>query len=125
MTKPVALVIDDQSDIRNVIVFVLDKAGFEVHEESNGEHGLLAASVVRPDVILLDWMMPGMSGIDVCRALRQDVDQRSTVVILLTAKAQEADVEIGFAAGAQDYILKPFSPKELVSRVQSLLVQAV
>ncbi len=124
MNKPVALVIDDEPDIRSVIVFMLENAGFELHEESNGQAGLEAASRVHPDVILLDWMMPRMTGIDVCRALRQDAEQRSVVVILLTARAQEADVEEGFAAGAQDYIMKPFSPRELVSRVKTLVSQA-
>jgi two-component system phosphate regulon response regulator PhoB len=80
--------------------------------------------MVHPDVVLLDWMMPRMNGIEVCRALRQDADLHSTIVILLTAKAQELDVGLGFAAEAQDYILKPFSPRELVSRVQNLLAQA-
>ncbi len=124
MSKPVALVIDDEPDIRDVIAFMLGQAGFEVHEECDGEAGLATASAVHPDVILLDWMMPRMNGIEVCRALRLDADQRSTIVILLTAKAQESDRELGFAAGAQDYILKPFSPRELVSRVQDLLAQA-
>ncbi len=121
MSRPVALVVDDEADIRSVITFVLDVAGFEVHEESDGEAGLVTAGLVHPDVILLDWMMPRMSGVEACRALRRDVEQDSTVVILLTAKAQESDVELGFAAGAQDYIVKPFSPRELVSRVQALL----
>ena len=121
VSRPVALVVDDEADIRSVITFVLDVAGFEVHEESDGEAGLVTAGLVHPDVILLDWMMPRMSGVEACRALRRDVEQDSTVVILLTAKAQESDVELGFAAGAQDYIVKPFSPRELVSRVQALL----
>jgi DNA-binding response OmpR family regulator len=121
--SPIALVIDDEPDIRDVIAFVLGQSGFEVHEASDGATGLAAAATVHPDVILLDWMMPRMSGIDVCRALRRDDDQRSAVVVLLTAKAQESDVELGFAAGAQDYIMKPFSPKDLVSRVQGLLAQ--
>ncbi|MGD0310981.1 MAG: response regulator [Acidimicrobiales bacterium] len=124
MTRPIALVIDDEPDIRDVIAFVLDQSGFEVHEESDGQAGLAAASAVHPDVILLDWMMPQMSGIEVCKALRQDIDQRSTIVILLSARAQEKDIELGYAAGATDYIMKPFRPKELVSRVQALLAQA-
>ncbi len=121
MRRPVALVVDDEADIRSVITFVLDAAGFEVHEESDGEAGLVTAGEVHPDVVLLDWMMPRMSGVEACRELRRDTDQDSTVVILLTAKAQESDIALGFAAGAQDYIVKPFSPRELVGRVQALL----
>jgi DNA-binding response OmpR family regulator len=124
VSKPIALVVDDEPDIRSVITFMLDRSGFEVHEESDGEAGLAAAGALHPNVVLLDWMMPKMNGLEVCRALRRDVDQQSAIVILLTAKAQESDVELGLAAGAQDYILKPFRPKELVERVQNLLIQA-
>lgn len=124
MTRPVALVVDDEPDIRDVIVFMLDKSGFEVHAESDGEAGLAAAGSLHPDVVLLDWKMPGMNGVEVCRALRQDVDQQSTVVILLTANALEDDIQLAFDAGAQDYILKPFRPAELVERVKDLLLQS-
>ena len=123
MTRPVALVVDDEPDIRDVVVFMLDKAGFEVHAESDGEAGLAAAGILHPDVVLLDWKMPGMNGLEVCRALRRDPDQQSTAVILLTANALEADIQLAFAAGAQDYILKPFRPWELVERVKGLLPQ--
>ncbi len=123
MTRPVALVVDDEPDIRDVIAFMLDKSGFEVHAESDGEAGLSAAGTLHPDVVLLDWKMPGMNGLEVCRALRRDVDQQSTVVILLTANGLEADIQLAFAAGAQDYILKPFRPWELVERVKGLLPQ--
>jgi DNA-binding response OmpR family regulator len=121
MKRPVALVVDDEPDIRSVITFLLDRAGFEVHEESNGVAGLAAAKKTHPDVVLLDWMMPRMDGIEVCRALRQNADEHPAMVILLTAKAQESDIALGFEAGAQDYIMKPFSPSDLVSRVQTLL----
>jgi DNA-binding response OmpR family regulator len=124
MKRPVALVVDDEPDIRSVITFLLGRAGFEVYEESNGLAGLAAADRTHPDVVLLDWMMPRMDGIEVCRALRQNADTHSAMVILLTAKAQESDIALGFAAGAQDYIMKPFSPSDLVSRVQTLLAQA-
>jgi DNA-binding response OmpR family regulator len=124
MNRPVALVVDDEPDIRSVITFLLDRAGFEVHEESNGVAGLAAANETHPDVVLLDWMMPRMDGIEVCRALRRNDCRHPATVILLTAKAQQSDIELGFAAGAQDYIMKPFSPSELVSRVQMLLAQA-
>jgi len=120
---PVALVVDDAPDIRLVVSFVLEKAGFEVYEESSGKAGLAAAAEMRPDVVLLDWMMPNMSGIEFCRALRGNADLGDVAVILLTAKAQQSDVEAGFAAGADDYIVKPFSPRELLNRVQEVLAQ--
>jgi DNA-binding response OmpR family regulator len=120
---PVALVVEDAPDIRLVISFVLEKAGFKVYEESDGEAGLAVAAEVRPDIVLLDWMLPAMSGIEVCRALRNNVDLGEVAVILLTARAQESDVEAGFAAGADDYIVKPFSPRELLERVQKVLAR--
>jgi DNA-binding response OmpR family regulator len=121
---PTVLVVDDDADIRGVIAFKLRRVGFTVHEEADGEAGLAAAVQERPDVVLLDWMMPHLSGVEVCRAIRGDATLQSTRVILLTAKSQEPDVQRGFAAGADDYITKPFSPRELVSRVQALLPRA-
>jgi two-component system phosphate regulon response regulator PhoB len=121
--SPIALVVDDDPDIRDVIAYMLELAGFDVHWESNGEAGLALALAVRPDVVLLDWMMPRMSGVEVCSALRANTDLASVAVIMLTARAQEVDVRRGFDAGADDYIVKPFSPKDLVNRVQSVLAQ--
>ena len=118
---PTILVVDDDADIRGVVTFKLEQAGFEVHGEADGEAGLAAANQELPDLVLLDWMMPRLSGIEVCRALRDAPETATIPVILLTAKAQEADVERGFAAGADDYMVKPFSPRELLSRVQALL----
>jgi DNA-binding response OmpR family regulator len=118
---PVAVVVDDDPDIRGVVVYMLERIGFDVHLESDGQAGLKLAIDVRPDVVLLDWMMPGMSGVEVCRSLRAEPDLTSMAVILLTAKAQESDVQRGFDAGADDYIVKPFSPRELINRVQSVL----
>jgi DNA-binding response OmpR family regulator len=120
---PIALVVDDDPDIREVIVFMLDRIGFEVHVESDGEAGLARAIELRPDVVLVDWMMPRMSGFEVCRALHSNVNMKSVGVILLTAKAQESDVQTGFAAGADDYIVKPFSPRDLINRVQAVLAK--
>jgi two-component system phosphate regulon response regulator PhoB len=119
---PVALVVDDDPDLRGVVVYMLERVGFEVHVESDGEAGLKLAMDVRPDVVLLDWMMPRMSGVEVCRSLRSDPDLMSIAVILLTAKAQQSDVQLGLDAGADDYIVKPFSPRELINRVQGVLV---
>lgn len=118
---PSILVVDDDADIRSVIAFKLTRAGFTAFEEGDGEAGLAAAAQERPDVLLIDWMMPRLSGLELCLAVRADPELRSTPVIMLTAKAQEPDIERAFAAGADDYIVKPFSPRELVSRVQAVL----
>lgn len=115
------LVVEDDRDICELIAFKLESAGHEVIMEHDGEGGLAAALEEKPDLVLLDWMMPRMSGIEVCTSMRKDPDLAHTPVIMLTAKAQEADVSRGFAAGADDYIVKPFSPRELADRVKSLL----
>jgi two-component system phosphate regulon response regulator PhoB len=121
---PTVLVVDDDPDVRSVIAFKLQRAGFTVYEEADGEAGLAAAAQERPDVVLLDWMMPRMSGVEVCRAMRDNATLDATRVIMLTAKSQEPEVQRGFAAGADDYIVKPFSPSELVSRVQAVLARS-
>lgn len=120
---PSVLVVDDDPDIRSVIAFKLQRAGFTVHLEADGEAGLAAATEERPDLVLLDWMMPRLNGMEVCRAIRDDASLEGTTVIMLTAKAQEPDVQRALAVGADDYILKPFSPRELVSRVQAILAR--
>jgi DNA-binding response OmpR family regulator len=121
---PTILIVDDDADIRELVAFKLARAGFSVHCEADGESGLAAADELRPDLVLLDWMMPRLTGLEVCRRLRESPVTASIPVILLTAKAQEADVERGFAAGADDYIRKPFSNRELLSRVEGLLGRA-
>jgi DNA-binding response OmpR family regulator len=99
----------------------LTSAGYDVLAESNGEAGLATALKELPDLVVLDWMMPGLTGIEVCRAMRDDPRTARTPVLLLTARAQEADVVRGLAAGADDYLVKPFRGRELTSRVSSLL----
>ncbi|MFZ5872281.1 MAG: response regulator transcription factor [Actinomycetota bacterium] len=118
------LVADDDRDIRDLIVFKLQQAGFVVDSAGDGLEALDLARSTRPDLLLLDVMMPGLSGVDVTRELRADPATARTPVILLTARAQEADVETGFATGADDYVVKPFSPRELLSRVQAVLTRA-
>jgi two-component system phosphate regulon response regulator PhoB len=117
------LVADDDLDIRDLVAFKLEQAGFDVTAVDNGLAALSAARQDPPDLVVLDVMMPGMSGIDVCRELRGDPTTATLPIILLTARAQEGDVEIGFGAGADDYVVKPFSPRELVSRVEALLAR--
>ncbi len=117
------LVVDDDPVVADLVAFRLGRMGLEVSVESDGEAGLAAARQLRPDLVVLDWMMPRMNGLEVCRALREDPDAglAATPVLLLTAKAQEPDLERGFAAGATDFVAKPFSTGELVSRVTAAL----
>ncbi len=124
------LVVDDDSDIRALIVWKLDQAGYTTLAAADGLAGLAAASgdpsggvAGRPDLVLLDWTMPKMSGLDVCAALRANPVTAGIPVILLTAKAQEAELAQGLAAGADDYIVKPFSPREMLSRVEAVLAR--
>ena len=123
------LVVDDDPDIRELITWKLRQAGYATLVAGDGEAALAAVAAGdaegrAPDLILVDWMMPKMSGIEVCRALRQDPTTARIPVILLTANAQEADVELGFAAGVDDYIAKPFSPREMLSRIEAVLARS-
>jgi DNA-binding response OmpR family regulator len=117
------LVVDDDPVIADLVAFRLTRLGLDVSVETDGQAGLAAARELRPDLIVLDWMMPRMNGLEMCAALRSDPDEAlaRTPVLLLTAKAQEPDLERGFAAGATDYIVKPFSPRELATRVTAAL----
>ncbi|SDQ68818.1 response regulator transcription factor [Quadrisphaera sp. DSM 44207] len=118
------LVADDDADIRELVAFKLSQSGYEVVPVPDGVAALDAVRDHRPDLVVLDLMMPGLSGLDVCAELRRAPETASLPVIVLTAKAQEHDVAIGFATGADDYVVKPFSPRELVSRVQAVLARA-
>jgi DNA-binding response OmpR family regulator len=120
---PNLLIAEDDPDIRELISFRLTAAGHSVTAVEDGPSALDAAGQVAPDLVLLDVMMPGLSGIDVCRALRARPESADLPVILLTARSQEADVQAGFRAGADDYMTKPFSPRELVSRINALLAR--
>ena len=122
---PNLLIAEDDPDIREPLTFRLSAAGHTVTAVEDGPSALDAAAGTLPDLALLDVMMPGLSGIDVCRALRARTDTADLPVILLTARSQEADVQAGFRAGADDYMTKPFSPRELVSRINALLARRV
>ena len=113
------LVVDDDADIRDLVALKLQASGLDVDTAHDGVVGLEKASTGNFDAVILDVMMPGMSGIDVLQAMRAVGNQ--TPVIMLTAKTQEHDVEAGFTAGATDYVSKPFSPRELLARVNSIL----
>ncbi len=124
---PAILVAEDDPDIRELISFRLGSLGHDVTAVEDGLTALNAAydevSGTAPDLVVLDVMMPGLSGIDVCRSLRAKAETAGVPIILLTARGQEADVQAGFRAGADDYIVKPFSPRELVSRIDAVLAR--
>jgi DNA-binding response OmpR family regulator len=115
------LVVDDEQDILDLVRFRLEHDGYRVLTASDGQSGLTLAQTERPDLCILDVMMPKLSGLEVLAHLRGDPATANTPVILLTARGQDADVDRGFELGAHDYITKPFSPKELRRRVHNQL----
>jgi len=117
------VVVDDDADILGLLEYKLTAAGHQVTAEADGEAGLAAIQEVRPELVVLDWMMPRMTGIEVCLELRKDPELAKIPVLFLTAKAQESDVQRGFAAGGNDYVVKPFSPRELSTRIDALLAR--
>lgn len=119
------LVVDDDPFITRLVRMKVEQLGHTVVTASDGEEGLRQAQESHPDLVLLDLMMPRMNGLEMCRRLRATTEGRTVPVVMLTAKAQERDVEAGFAAGATDYLVKPFSPRELQARVRALLAGAV
>ena len=126
MTEPVKtriVVADDDADILDLVVFKLTQAGFETIAVSDGQAALAAIEADPPRLAILDVMMPGLSGIDVLRKIRANQATRDLDVILLTARARDIDVDSGYAVGASDYVIKPFSPRELLHRVNAVLAR--
>ena len=117
---PKILVVDDEENIIELIVFNLKVAGYETISAEDGKKGLLLAVSEKPDLILLDLMLPGMNGLDICRTLRSEL-QIKTPIIMLTARSDEIDKVLGLELGADDYITKPFSIRELMSRIKAAL----
>ncbi len=115
------LLVEDEPGIQELLKFNLAQAGHRVTVAGDAERALTFLKSTLPDVILLDWMLPGMSGIDLCRRLRSDERYRPTPIIMLTARGEERDKVLGLDSGADDYITKPFSPRELVSRIKAVL----
>lgn len=118
------LVADDDSDIRELVRFKLEQAGHEVVTTADGDAALAAIRDQPPDLALLDIMMPRRNGIELVQEIRKNDDLTGLAVVLLTARAREQDVQHGFEVGADDYIVKPFSPRELLSRVTAVLSRA-
>lgn len=115
------LVVDDESAIREMIEFSLGRAGLHVQGAADAREALTSISESRPDIILLDWMMPGISGIELTRRLRRDSVTADIPIIMLTARVTEDDKVTGLEAGMDDYVIKPFSPRELIARINAVL----
>ena len=117
------IVADDDRDILDLVVFKLSQAGYDVVGVSDGVAALAAIEAEPPRLAILDVMMPGLSGLDVLRKVRANEAIKGLDIILLTARARDSDVDAGFATGATDYVIKPFSPRELLHRVNALLAR--
>jgi len=115
------LLVEDESDVVDLLRYHFKKAGFKVDVMNSGDAGLAAVRANRPDAVILDLMLPGMTGIEVCRALKADRETSMIPVLMLTARSEVKDRVKGLEIGADDYVTKPFSPKEVVLRVQGLL----
>jgi len=121
MTHPKVLVVEDEVDILDVLAYTLSREGYRVRSARDGETAVRLAREDAPNLILLDLMLPGLDGIDVCRRLKGDTVTREIPIVMVTAKGEESDIVLGLGVGADDYITKPFSPKELVARVKAVL----
>jgi len=115
------LIVEDEEDIRELVRYNLEREGFSVSEAESGEEGLKKVLKKRPDLILLDLMLPGKDGMQVCRELKQNEEARSIPILMMTARGEESDIVAGLELGAEDYIVKPFSPKVLMARVKAVL----
>lgn len=121
MAKPTILVVDDEEDIRELVELNLRREGYQVLTCETGEQALHRVASKAPDVVVLDLMLPGIDGLEVCRRLKADPKTQQTAVVMLTAKGEEVDIVTGLELGADDYVTKPFSGKVLVARVRRLL----
>ncbi len=115
------LIIEDEEDILELMSYNLSTAGFAVDGSTHGEKGLAKARTSHPDLLILDIMLPGINGVDICRILKSDSSTEDIPIIMVTAKGEESDIVKGLETGADDYITKPFSPKVLVARVKALM----
>lgn len=120
-TAGAILIVEDEADIRQMVGFALTRAGYPYKEAADADEAEACIREDPPDLILLDWMLPGTSGIDLARRLKRDPASRDIPIIMLTARAEESDKVRGFDVGVDDYITKPFSPKELLARIKAVL----
>src|SRR5437867_2142229 len=121
MANETLLIIEDERDIIEVIEYNFKREGFNVLNATNGEKGLEIARAKRPAAVILDLMLPGLDGIEVAKRLRKDPATSEIAIIMLTAKGEETDIVLGLGVGADDYVVKPFRPKELLARVKTVL----
>ena len=122
--KPLVMIVEDEAPLVTLLKYNLEKEGFGVCEASDGEEALVQIAERKPDVVLLDWMLPLVSGIEVCRQIRRSPQSRGLPIIMLTARGEEGDKIRGLNSGADDYITKPFSPSELIARVRAVIRRA-
>jgi two-component system phosphate regulon response regulator PhoB len=115
------LLVEDDRPLADLVTFHFERAGYSVTRTGDGEEALILVDEVKPDIILLDWMIEGISGIEVCRRLRRRPQSANVPILMLTARGEETDRIRGFETGADDYVTKPFSPKELVARVAAVM----
>ena len=125
MANESILVVDDEEDVLELVRYNLDKSGYQVETASSGEEALTKARRKLPDLLILDLMLPGMDGLEVCKKLKNDAKTEGLPIIVLTAKGEETDIVTGLELGADDYVTKPFSPKVLIARVRRILRRAV
>jgi len=118
------LIVEDEPDIRDLLVFHLERDGYQVAKARNGADALRQAQVSPPDLVVLDLMLPEMDGLEVCRRLRQNPVTQTVPIVMLTARGDEVDRVLGLEMGADDYVVKPFSPKELIARIRAVLRRA-
>jgi len=121
MTKPNILIIEDEEDIRELVKYNLQRENFAVLEAETGEAGLKMVERTIPDLILLDLMLPGMDGLEICRMLKREERTRHIPIVMMTARGEESDIVAGLELGAEDYVVKPFSPKVLCARAKAVL----
>ncbi|MCB2210642.1 response regulator transcription factor [bacterium] len=125
MPKDHILIVEDEDDIRGLIKYNLEREGYTVSDVPTGEEGLRICADRQPDLLILDLMLPGMDGLEVCKSVRNDPELRNIRVIILTAKGEEPDIVTGLELGADDYITKPFRPRVLIARVKAVLRRGV
>jgi two-component system phosphate regulon response regulator PhoB len=121
MTAPTVLIVEDEAAQREVLAYNLEAEGYRVAQADNGEEALLMVAEEAPDLIVLDWMLPSVSGIEVCRRLKSRAETRAVPIIMLSARSEEVDLVRGLETGADDYMVKPYSVMELMARVRTQL----
>ena len=121
MSKPLIIVVEDEADIQDIVAYNLKREGYDVLTAGRGDQGLSLIQSKNPDLVILDIMLPGIDGLTICQQLRAEAKTKALPIIILSAKEEESDVVIGLGLGADDYMPKPFEPRELLARINSIL----